>query len=61
MATKACKECRTLFEGSKCPACGSAESVDTFKGKITVLHPEQSEIAQKLGLPKKGLFAVRLR
>lgn len=60
MAFKACKECRALFEGSKCSQCGG-EGVDSFKGRIEILHPEQSEIAKNLGLTKKGTFAVRLR
>ena len=58
---KACKECRTIYEGTKCPVCGSTESVDGFKGKIVVLNPEESEIAKKLGINKKGVFATRLR
>jgi DNA-directed RNA polymerase subunit E" len=61
MAVKACRQCRTLYEGAKCPECGSNESLDSFKGKVMVLNPEQSEISKKLSLTKKGLFAVRLR
>ena len=58
---KACKECRTVYEGSKCPACGSTDSTDSFKGKVVVIDPEKSEIAQKLGIKKNGTFASRLR
>ena len=58
---KACKNCRTIFEGQKCAACGSVEFTESFKGKIVVLNPEQSEIAQKLKLNGKGTFAIRLR
>lgn len=58
---KACKECRIIYEGSKCPACGSTESTDRFKGKISVIRPEESEIAKNLGITKKGIFAARLR
>ncbi len=58
---KACKKCRTIFEGQKCPACESVEFTDSFKGKIAVLNPELSEIAQKLKLTSKGTFAMRLR
>lgn len=61
MVTKACRQCRTIYEGAKCPACGSAEFFDTFKGRIEVLDPEQSEIAKKLTLTKRGSFAIRLR
>lgn len=58
--TKACRQCRTLFDGATCPSCGG-EGVDSFKGHIEVLNPEHSEIAKQLNLPKTGSFAIRLR
>lgn len=58
---KACKHCRMIYEGASCPSCQSTESVDSFKGKITIIHPEHSEIAKNLGLKGKGVFALRLR
>ena len=58
---KACRSCKTVFEGAKCPNCGSSDVIEGFKGKIAVLNPDESEIAKKLGLSKKGIFAVRLR
>ena len=58
---KACKTCKTVYEGTKCPKCGSTESIDTFKGKINILKPENSEVAEKLGLKEKGTFAIKLR
>lgn len=58
---KACKQCRTIYEGAKCKKCGSNEFTDTFKGKIYVFNPEQSELANNLKLKEKGEFAVRLR
>lgn len=61
MVTKVCRQCRTLYEGAACPACGSKEFLDSFKGHIEVIDPEKSEIAQKIGLTKKGSFAIRLR
>ena len=58
---KACKKCRRIFETSKCSFCEVSESVDNFRGKIYVLDPENSEIADQIGIKEKGLFAVRLR
>jgi len=58
---KACKHCRMIYEGTSCPSCQSAENVEGFKGKITIINPEQSEIAKNLGLKGKGVFALRLR
>ncbi|MEK6875425.1 MAG: transcription elongation factor subunit Spt4 [Nanoarchaeota archaeon] len=58
---KACKICKMIYEGSKCPNCDSKESIDNFKGRIIVLNPEKSEIAQKIKLTKKGNFAIKNR
>lgn len=61
MAQKACRQCRTIVEGSTCSNCGSKDTIEGFKGSIYVLNPETSEIAQKLSLIKKGRYAIRLR
>ena len=58
---KACKKCRVLYSGTKCPICGSSERIDTFKGKVNVLKPEESESAKNLKITKKGSFAIKLR
>ncbi len=58
---KACKICKTIYEGEKCPRCESKESTDSFKGRIIVLQPEKSEIAQKLKIKEKGTFAIKVR
>ena len=56
---KACKQCRTVYEGSKCPKCGSSEHSDNFKGKVVVLNPDESVIAKNLKLKDKGQYALR--
>ena len=62
MATeKACKKCRLIFEGTKCPQCGSEEFTDNFKGRVMVLKPEESEIAKNLKIKEKGAFAIKVR
>lgn len=58
---KACRNCKTIFNGVKCPKCGESEGVDSFKGKVSILNPERSEIASKLGIKAKGFFAIRLK
>lgn len=58
--TKACRQCKTIFEGSKCPACGSVEYSDSPKGRVVILNPEESEIAKSIKLKKKGTFAIKL-
>ncbi len=58
---KACKICKKIYEGSKCPTCDSKESTDSFKGRIVVLNAEKSEIAKKLNIKSKGNFAIKVR
>jgi DNA-directed RNA polymerase subunit E" len=58
---KACRTCRKIIEeGSKCPNC-QGESFTTFwRGYVVLVKPEQSEIAQKMGIAMPGKFALRL-
>jgi len=59
---KACKICKIVYEGrEKCPKCDSKEYTESFKGKIIVTNPENSEIAKKLNLKEKGTFAIKTR
>ena len=58
---KACKICSIIHEEDKCPRCESKESTESFKGRIVVLNPEKSEIAQQLKIKDKGNFAIKTR
>ena len=59
---KACRICKLIYEGGeKCPKCGSKEYIEGFKGKIIVVNPEKSEIANKINLKEKGVFAIKTR
>ncbi|MBX4212628.1 hypothetical protein KW787_04215 [Candidatus Pacearchaeota archaeon] len=60
MALKACKQCKRIHDHAQCPSCGSDQSTDTFKGKVVILKPEESEIAKNLKIKEKGTFAVKL-
>ena len=57
---KACRVCKRIYEGDRCPNCGSKESSDGFKGRIEMLNPEKSEIASNIGIKEKGNFAVKI-
>ena len=59
--SKACKICNTIHENEKCPKCDSKESTESFKGRIIILNPEKSEIANQLKLKNKGNFAIKTR
>ena len=58
---KACKICKTIYEGDKCPKCGSKEFTESFKGRTIILNPEKSEIAKHLNISEKGNFAIKTR
>jgi len=60
MAQKVCKSCKMIYEsGQQCPNCQSQEATDNFKGKMIILNPEQSEVAQHLNIKQKGSFAIK--
>lgn len=58
---KSCKNCKTIYEGTKCPSCDSQESSESWKGKLIIFKPEQSEIAKKLKIQKPGTYAIKNR
>jgi len=60
MAVKACKRCKAIHESNKCPHCESDEFTDTFKGRVYILKPEESEVAKNLEVKQKGKFAIKL-
>lgn len=56
---RACKICKRIYEGDKCPECGSQEHTEDFKGRIMVLDAEKSEVAQKVKIKKAGMYAIK--
>jgi len=57
---KACKNCKIIYTGAKCPKCESKENTTGFKGKIVVINAEASEIAKKLNIKENGTYAIKL-
>ena len=45
---KACKKCKMFVEGDKCPNCKSEEFTTAWKGRISIINPEKSTIADKI-------------
>ena len=56
---KACKKCKAVHTLAKCPKCGTEEFSDSFKGKVLILDPEQSEISKRLKIKEKGEYAIK--
>lgn len=56
---KVCKNCKIFVEGEKCPLCQGNQFVENWKGRIIVINPEQSKIAKKLDIKKKGTYTIK--
>jgi RNA polymerase subunit RPABC4/transcription elongation factor Spt4 len=56
---KACKKCRFLYEDDNCPKCGSTSSTESWKGRIDIIDPTNSEIAKELKIPEKGVYTIK--
>ena len=58
---KACLNCRVIFEGEKCPICGETAFSESFKGRVYIFNPENSEIAKNMKINHKGEFTIKTK
>lgn len=58
---KVCVGCKIFVEGSKCPLCNKSELSDSWKGKVMIIDPEQSEISKRLKITKAGKYAIKTK
>ena len=57
---KACKKCKRLLTGDKCPICKTTKLTKDWKGRIFVVNPDKSELAKKLNLTEAGEYTIRV-
>lgn len=57
---KACKNCRRLVEGGKCPACKSSDLTKNWKGMAVIIDPD-SKIGEAMEIETPGKYAIRMR
>ena len=60
MVLKACTHCSLLSEKEQCPLCKNPTS-ENWSGLLIVTNPEESEVAQELGITEPGEYALRVR
>ena len=58
---KACLNCRTIYEGGKCPNCSESVMTDSFKGRVYIFNTEDSRVAKNMGIKDKGEFAIKVK
>jgi len=61
MTKKVCKLCKSFVEGTACPLCGGTQFSETWKGKVAILKPNESEIAKKLRIEKEGVYTIKIK
>lgn len=57
---RVCKKCKVFVEEDKCPICQGTQFITSWKGRVVILDPEQSEIAKKMSIKNKGIFAIKV-
>ena len=62
MAEKACRNCNRIVEdASECPVCRNNDLSDSWGGLVVIYDPEDSEMAEKLGISTPGRYAIRVK
>ncbi len=58
---KACKRCRMLIDSGDCPLCKINQTTNVWHGRLYILDPKKSQIAEKCGFEAKGEYAIKVR
>jgi len=59
---KACRDCHRIIEpGKSVCKCGSNSISKNWSGYVVIIDAEGSEIAERLGIKKKGRYALKVR
>ena len=61
MKKKACKKCKIFVDGSECPICKGSNLSTNWQGRISILDPDKSDIAKKIGIAVKGEYAIKVK
>ena len=61
MKKKVCKKCRSFVTGNECPNCKSTSFSTNWQGRIFIIDPDKSAIAEKINLKVKGEYAIKVR
>jgi DNA-directed RNA polymerase subunit E" len=56
----ACRKCMFISQGKVCPACGSVDLTENWKGLVVIFNVEKSEVATTLGVSKPGKYALQV-
>lgn len=58
---KVCKHCKVFVEGDSCPLCKGNAFSTSWQGRLYVVDYQNSLIAQKVSIPAKGEYAIKVK
>jgi DNA-directed RNA polymerase subunit E" len=61
MSKKVCSSCKLVVEGNECPLCKGNKFLSTILGRVIVLDPIKSKVADMINAKAKGEFAIKCR
>jgi DNA-directed RNA polymerase subunit E" len=59
-----CRECHRVQENEEaeaCQGCGSTSLTEDWAGYVVISHPEESDIAEEMGVTEPGNYALKVR
>ncbi len=63
MKRKVCRKCKVFIDSTDSPinGCTHTETTTTYLGRVVIIHPEKSLIAEKLGVSVAAEYAIKTR
>lgn len=58
---RASKDTKILVEGNEDPITGSKDLSTNWYGRVSVIDPNKSMIAEKMGFKAQGEYAIKVR
>lgn len=50
-----------FVEGNECPVCKSNQFSTNWQGRLYIIDPTKSLVAEKIGTRAKGEYAIKVR
>jgi DNA-directed RNA polymerase subunit E" len=61
MKKKVCKKCKAFAKNNACPVCQSTDLTETWQGRLYIVDPAKSTVAEKSEIKIKGEYSIKAR
>lgn len=58
---KVCKKCKIFVDGDKCPVCNDNKFSTNWQGRIGIIDPKKSKVAEFAKINAKGEYAIKVK